>query len=100
MNAYDIIVKPVLTEKSYADIANKKYTFIVSKDATKVDVKNAVKEIFKVEVDKVNTINVKPKTKTQNTKSGRTVGKTTAYKKAIVTLTQDSKPIEFFESLN
>ncbi len=100
MNAYDIIVKPVLTEKSYADIANKKYTFIVSKDATKVDVKNAVKEIFKVEVDRVNTINVKSKTKSQNTKSGRTVGKTSAYKKAIVTLTKQSKPIEFFESLN
>ena len=100
MNAYDVIVKPVLTEKSYADIARKRYTFTVNNDATKIDVKNAVKEIFKVDVAKVNTINVKPTKKSQNTKAGRVIGKTSAYKKAIVTLTQDSKPIEFFESLN
>lgn len=100
MNAYDVIVKPVLTEKSYADIARKRYTFIVNTNATKIDVKNAVKEIFNVDVAKVNTINVKPTKKSQNTKAGRVVGKTSAYKKAIVTLTSDSKPIEFFESLN
>ena len=100
MNAYDVIVKPVLTEKSYADIAGKRYTFIVNSNATKIDVKNAVKEIFKVDVAKVNTINVKPTKKSQDTKAGRVIGKTSAYKKAIVTLTQDSKPIEFFESLN
>ena len=99
MNAYEIIVRPVLTEKSYAGIQNKVYTFIVNKDATKIDIKNAVKEIFKVDVAKVNTINYKPTTKIQNTKAGRTKGKTASYKKAIVTLTEDSKPIEFFESL-
>jgi len=100
MNAYDIIIKPVLTEKSYKDIAGKKYTFIVDKNATKIDIKNAVREIFKVEVDRVNTINVKSKSKTKNTKSGVIVGKTSSYKKAMVTLTSDSKSIEFFESLN
>ena len=60
----------------------------------------AVKEIFKVDVAKVNTMIYKPTTKTQNTKSGRTKGKTASFKKAIVTLTENSKPIEFFESLN
>jgi len=98
MNACDVIIKPVMTEKSYAGIQNKVYTFVVSKDATKVDVKNAVSKIFGVEVEKVNTVNVKAKTKTQNTKGGRTVGKTSSYKKAIVTLKADSKPIEFFEN--
>ena len=73
---------------------------IVNSNATKIDVKNAVKEIFKVDVAKVNTINVKPTKKSQNTKAGKVFGKTSAYKKAIVTLTSDSKPIEFFESLN
>ena len=100
MNAYDVIVRPVLTEKSYADISSKRYTFIVNSNATKIDVKNAVKEIFKVDVAKVNTINVKPTKKSQNTKAGKVFGRTSAYKKAIVTLTSDSKPIEFFESLN
>ena len=100
MNAYDVIVKPVLTEKSYAGIQGKIYTFIVNKNATKVDIKNAIKEIFKVDVAKVNTMIYKSTTKTQNTKSGRTKGQTASYKKAIVTLTEGSKPIEFFESLN
>lgn len=100
MNAYDVIVRPVMTEKSYAGIQAKVYTFIVNKDATKIDIKNAVKEIFKVDVAKVNTMIYKPTVKTQNTKSGRTKGKTASYKKAIVTLTEASKPIEFFESLN
>lgn len=100
MNAYEVIVRPVLTEKSYAGIQGKVYTFIVNKDATKIDIKNAIKEIFKVDVAKVNTMNYKASTKTMNTKAGRTKGTTAAYKKAIVTLTADSKPIEFFESLN
>lgn len=99
MNAYEVIIKPVLTEKSYAGIQAKMYTFIVNKEATKVDIKNAVKEIFKVDVAKVNTMNYKATTKIQNTRAGRTKGKTSAYKKAIVTLKADSKPIEFFESL-
>lgn len=100
MNAFDVIKKPVLTEKSYADIQAKRYTFIVDNSATKIDVKNAVKEIFKVDVAKVNTINVKPTKKSRNTKAGKVIGQTSAYKKAIVTLTENSKPIEFFESLN
>ena len=98
MDAYDVIIKPVMTEKSYAGIQNKTYTFVVNKDATKIDIKNSVNKIFNVEVEKVNTLNVKPKTKTQNTKGGRTIGKTSSYKKAIVTLKADSKPIEFFEN--
>lgn len=100
MNAYDVIIKPVLSEKSFAGISTKKYVFMVNKNATKVDVANAVKEIFKVNVAKVNTINVKPSKKSQNTKAGKIIGKTSAYKKAIVVLTDDSKPIEFFESFN
>ncbi len=100
MNAYDIIKRPLLSEKSYATIADKKYTFVVAKEANKVEIRKAVEEIFKVKVQKVNTLIVKGKEKTQNTKNGRTVGKTSDYKKAIVWLTNDSKPIEFFESLN
>lgn len=100
MDAYNIIIKPVLTEKSYKDVANKKYVFVVDMKATKVDIKNAIKKVFGVNVERVNTLIVKPKIKTQNTKKKRTVGKTSAYKKAFVTLTEDSKPIEFFESLN
>ncbi len=100
MNAYEIIKKPLMSEKSYAGIQNKVYTFVVDKRAGKIEIKKAVEEIFKVNVEKVNTINVKGKVKAQNTKSGRTVGNTGDYKKAIVTLTKDSKPIAFFESLS
>lgn len=100
MNAYDIIIRPLLSEKSYATIPDKKYTFIVSKDANKIQIRQAVEEIFKVKVKQVNTLVVKGKEKTQNTKNGRSVGKTSDYKKAIVWLTSESKPIEFFESLN
>ena len=100
MNAYDIIKRPLLSEKSYATISDKKYTFVVDNDANKIDIKQAVEQIFKVKVKRVNTLNVKGKQKTQNTKQGRSVGKTSDYKKAVVWLTPDSKPIEFFESLN
>ena len=100
MNAYDIIKKPLLSEKSYAKISDKIYTFVVDKSATKVDIKRAVEEIFKVDVESVNTLNVKGHEKSQNTKKGRTVGKTSDYKKAIVTLKKESKPIAFFESLS
>ena len=99
MRAHDIIIKPILTEKSYAGIANKVYTFKVAKDANKVEIRKAVEEIFGVNVEKVNTLNVKGKTKSQNTKQGRTVGRTSDYKKAVVTLTKDSKTIAFFDSL-
>ena len=100
MDANEIIVRPLLTEKSYSRIQNKTYTFIVNKNANKVQIAKAVEEKFKVEVEKVNTILVKGKKKSQNTRQGRTVGKTSDYKKAIVTLTEKSKPIAFFESLS
>ena len=99
MKNHDIIIRPILSEKSYAGIADKKYTFVVAKEANKVEIRKAVEEIFKVKVQKVNTLIVKGKEKTQNTKNGRTVGKTSDYKKAIVKLTADSKTIAFFDSL-
>ena len=96
MVAHDIIVRPILSEKSYADIANKKYTFEVAKSATKTTVKKAVEEIFKVKVESVNISNVDGKIKRQ----GKHEGLTGSYKKAIVQLTSDSKTIEFFDSLS
>ena len=95
-----IIIKPLLTEKSYSGIANKVYTFIVAKNAGKIEIKNAVEKLFNVKVESVNTSVVKGHKKTQNTKAGRTVGKTSDYKKAVVTLTPDSKTIAFFDSLS
>ena len=95
MNKYDIIISPILTEKSYDGIADKKYTFKVAQEATKTQIKVAVEDIFGVKVAKVNTVNVDGKKK----RMGKYEGTTTAYKKAVVTLTEDSKTIEFFESL-
>ena len=100
MEANKVIVRPLLTEKSYSGIANKVYTFVVAKEAGKVEIRKAVEELFGVKVAKVNTVVVKGHKKTQNTKAGRTVGKTSDYKKAIVTLTADSKTIAFFDSLS
>ena len=100
MEAEKIIIKPLLTEKSYAGIQNKVYTFVVSKNAGKVEIKKAVEKLFDVKVDKVNTSVVKGHKKTQNTRAGRTVGKTSDFKKAIVTLKADSKSIAFFDSLS
>lgn len=96
MEARDIIIRPVLTEKSYAGIQSKKYVFEVNKKATKTQIKNAVEQIFDVKVEKVNTVNVDGKLKRQ----GRTQGYTADYKKAYVKLTADSKSIEFFDSLS
>ncbi len=96
MESRDIILRPILTEKSYADIANKKYVFEVAKKANKTQIKFAVEELFGVKVDKVNTINCKGKLK----RMGRNEGYTPAYKKAIVQLKADSKGIEFFDSLS
>ena len=94
--SYDIIIRPVITEDSMARIAaEKKYTFEVADGATKVDIKKAVEEIFKVEVAKVNTISVNGKDK----RVGYHVGKTSDWKKAIVTLKPASKTIEFFDSM-
>lgn len=92
---YDVILKPVISEKSMEDAQNKKYTFKVARDANKTQVKLAVEEIFDVEVKKVNIMNVVGKKK----RMGRSVGMTAASKKAIVTLTEKSKEIEFFQSL-
>lgn len=93
--AHDVIIKPIITEDSMARLAEKKYTFEVADGASKVDIKKAVEEIFKVKVDKVNTISMKGK----NKRVGYHFGKTSEWKKAIVTLTADSKTIEFFDSM-
>ena len=94
--AQDIIVKPIITEASMDMIAEKKYTFKVSKDATKPEIARAVEEMFKVDVLSVNTINMKKKPK----RLGVHFGYTSEWKKAIVTLKPESKTIEFFEGLN
>ena len=96
MVAEDIILKPLLTEKGYDGIADKKYTFIVAKSANKTQIKLAVDYLFNVRVDSVNTVNCKGKLK----RMGRNEGYTPDYKKAIVQLTADSKAIEFFNSLS
>ena len=100
MEANKIIIRPLLTEKSYAGVANKVYTFVVDKNADKIQIRKAVEELFGVKVESVNTVIVKGHKKTQNTKAGRTVGRTSDYKKAIVTLKEDSKSIAFFDSLS
>ena len=96
MRTYDIIKKPILSEKTYAEIPNKKYAFEVAKNSNKVEIKKAIEEIFGVKVKSVNTVNCNGKLKRQ----GKTQGYTSDYKKAYVTLTADSKAIEFFESLS
>ena len=94
--AQDIIIAPVITEKSMSGIADKKYTFKVARDANKIEIAEAVETLFKgSKVAKVNTISVRGKMK----RMGRYSGYTAAWKKAIVTLKADSKPIEFFDGL-
>ena len=92
---YDIIIKPVISEKSMADAALKRYTFKVATSANKTQVRHAVEEIFGVDVARVNIMNVKGKLK----RMGKNVGMTAASKKAIVILTDKSKEIEFFKGL-
>jgi len=92
----DIIIKPVITEKSMATLDEKRYTFRVQNDATKPEIAKAVEEMFGVEVASVNTINVKKKPK----RLGVHAGYTSAWKKAIVTLKPSSKSIAFFDSMN
>ena len=98
MKSYaDIIVRPLITEKSMDTIADKRYTFEVRKDATRADVAAAVEAMFKkTKVVKVNVINMKKKPK----RYGVHFGYTSEWKKAIVTLSEDSAPIAFFESMN
>ena len=95
LTSHDIIRKPVITEKSMSDMAEKKYTFIVHVDANKSQIKRAIEEVFDVKVESVNTMNGLGKTK----RMGVHVGKRSDYKKAIVTLTEDSNSIEFFEGM-
>ncbi len=93
--AQDIILKPVITEKSMDELQAGKYTFKVATDANKTEIKKAVEQLFNVKVAKVNTLNCNGKTK----RVGRYVGKTSDWKKAIINLTEDSNAIEFFEGM-
>lgn len=93
---YDVIIRPVITEKSMADMGEKKYTFLVHPEANKTQIKEAVEKMFEgTKVKSVNTINSDGKKK----RRGMVVGKTAKSKKAIVALTEDSKDIEIFEGL-
>ncbi|NBI05651.1 50S ribosomal protein L23 [Senegalia massiliensis] len=94
-NPHDIIRRPVVTEQSMNDMAEGKYTFVVDKRANKTEVKKAVEKIFDVKVSKVNTMNMTGKLK----RMGRNIGRRPSWKKAVVTLTEDSKAIEFFEGM-
>ena len=95
-NIADVIIAPIVTEDSMARVPSKCYTFEVAKDATKPEIASAVETMFKgAKVEKVNTMNVKRKPK----RLGMHAGYTAAWKKAIVTLTADSKPIEFFDGM-
>ena len=93
--AQDIIIAPVVTERSMTGFAEKKYTFKVANDATKIDIARACEELFGVKVAKVNTVNVSG----HKRRMGRYEGYTADWKKAIVTLKADSKTIEFFDCL-
>lgn len=92
---HDIIIKPIITEKSMEDMAYGKYTFMVNKKSNKSEIKKAIENIFDVKVEKVNTMNMLGKVKRQGMHSGRRP----SWKKAIVKLTDDSKRIEFFEGM-
>ena len=96
MNAYDIIIRPVITEQSMDSVADKKYVFQVANNATKTEIKAAVEAVFGVKVAKVNTIRMQGKVKRTG---AYPAGRRAAYKKAVVTLTADSKTIEFFEGM-
>lgn len=92
---HDIIIRPIVTEASMDNMADKKYTFVVDKKSNKTEIKNAVEKIFGVKVASVNTMNMLGKKK----RMGASVGKKNDWKKAIVTLTEESKTIEFFEGI-
>ena len=96
MNAYDIIKRPVITEQSMQDVADKKYVFMVDVESNKTEIKAAIEEIFGVKVAKVNTVRMQGKMKRTG---AYPMGRRAAYKKAVVTLTADSKTIEFFEGM-
>lgn len=92
---HDLIIKPIITEESMDEMAFGKYTFEVAKNANKSEIKKAIESIFDVKVEKVNTMNMMGKVK----RMGISVGKKKNWKKAIVTLTEDSDSIEFFEGM-
>lgn len=92
---HDVIIKPIITEKSMESMADGKYTFMVDRKSNKSEIKKAVETIFDVKVEKVNTMNMLGKVKRQ----GYTSGRRSAWKKAIVKLTEGSKTIEFFEGM-
>ncbi len=94
LTAHDIIKRPIITEQSMDQVADKKYTFEVDKSANKIQIKKAVEEIFKVKVEKVTTINYDGKEK----RMGVHIGRRANWKKAVVKLTADSKTIELFEN--
>jgi len=96
MNSYDIIIRPIITERAMSAVADKKYVFEVAKDAGKIEIKKAVEEIFGVKVASVNTINMPAKAKRLG---AARPGMTRSWKKAYVQLTTDSKTIEFFEGM-
>ena len=96
MNVYDIIKRPVITEQSMEGVADKKYVFQVAINANKTEIKAAVEEIFGVKVAKVNTVRMQGKVKRNG---AYPAGKRADYKKAVVTLSADSKTIEFFEGM-
>lgn len=93
--AQDIILKPIVSEKSMAATADKKYSFAVDKKANKIEIARAVEKLFDVKVDKVNTINVRGHLR----RYGRFEGYKPSWKKAVVTLTKESKTIEFFDGM-
>ena len=95
-NVYDIIIRPVITEQSMESVADKKYVFMVDINSNKTEIKAAVEEVFGVKVAKVNTVRMQGKVKRTG---AYPAGRRPAYKKAIVTLTADSKTIELFEGM-
>ena len=95
MTAYEIIKRPIVTEQSMDQMADRKYTFEVAPSANKIEIKKAVEEIFGVTVEKVTTINMDGKVK----RMGMNIGKRANWKKAVVKLTEKSKTIEFFDGL-
>ena len=94
--AYDVIIRPIITEQSMEATEDKKYVFKVATDANKTEIKKAIEKIFDVKVEKVNTIRMEGKEKRQG---AAPAGRRASYKKAMVKLTADSKTIEFFEGM-
>ncbi|MCD8048031.1 MAG: 50S ribosomal protein L23 [Clostridia bacterium] len=95
MTAYDIVKRPIVTEQSMDQMAERKYTFEVDPSANKIEIKNAIEEIFGVTVESVNTMNMVGKPK----RMGRFEGKRADWKKAVIKLTEKSKTIEFFDGM-